>query len=645
MSVPEATLKWGIEDESCHRVGSPSVGSVVQLNDREFLCVTAKELVRFESSAVVDCYPFQLTSIVCVPEHGVAVGVTSVGSEFLVFPLSDMRHPIRPGVRTDDATIFNMISCADTIVTCGEFVKSWHFTYESPPFEARRASISLRAVIARNRTAIMNPPLADRTRGHIFVPDGSSLLRYTLGGRLVDSVLPFQCASPTTIGLCDKTRRFFTTNCEQGAILWTPSGAVCRRFLALGVTASLAIRFLTSEFALFVDAQGTFVIVDVRTSRTFDAFRIARPSRVFVFFPRIVVAAGATIRILRAVLPWKLWASTISRPLSLQRCPKSREAARILVECGDSHIKVFSPSTSHVLTTVTVQSTACLSGFHYDRGRGALPRDGAMPIFATGENPCKQVDLLQAKVTTIATCQYKNELCFALGTLTGHVLYYDYKTMKSRGRSGVLFQPISCLLSFGETLVIGFPDCLVLWSVQAEKVLAARSFVEHRVAMTFDDAVVFGLKDGKVAVFVVSQGLTDHDSDGVRLHDDAITAFARGSVFFVSASVDRTVRVWTYDFALRFQLVFPLPLYSVVVLNGKRDLLIGTDSEIMFVNGEVVFHGEVDAEDQEFDNFDKLHDFLETQFTPIEEDQEAEEADELLVMKKREERRRMPSKR
>jgi hypothetical protein len=647
MSVPEATLKWGIEDESCHRVRSSSVGAIVQLNDREFLGVTTKELVRFESSQVIDYYPLQLTSIVCVPEHDVAVGVTSVNSEFLVFPLNDIRHPIRPGVRTDDATIFNMISCANTIITCGELVKSWHFCYERPAFEFPRVSISLRAVIAPNRTTIMNTPLLDRKRGHIFVSDGSNLLRYTLDGHLIDTVLPFQCASPTTIGMCDKTHRFFTTNCEQGAILWSPMGTVCRRFLALGVTSFLAIRFLNSEFALFVDSNGNFVIVDVRTFRVFDTFSVGRLSRIFVFYPKIIVAAGSTIRILRAVLPWKLWASTISRPVSLQRCPKSHEAARLLAECSGSHIKIFSPSTSHVLTTVTVQSTSCLSSFHYDRGRGIMRRDevlvalrdGTMPIFATGENPCKQVDLLQARVTTITTCQYKNELCFAFGTLTGHVLYYDYKTMKPRGRSGVLLHPISCLLSLGERLVIGFPDRLVLWSVPAEKVLASRSFVEHRVAMTFDDAVVFGLKDGKVAVFVVSQMLADHDSNGARLHDDAITSFSRGSVFFVSASVDRTVRVWTNDFALRFQLGFPLPLYSVAVLNGKRDLLIGTESEIMFVNGDVVFHGEVDAEDQEFDNFDKLHDLLETQCTPIEEDQKVEEADDWLMMRKREQER------
>jgi hypothetical protein len=84
-AAPGCSVKWGIEEEATHRVRGSSIGSVIQIGDREFLGLTQKEVVRFEPSRIIDYYAYQLTSFVAVCEHKIVVGVTAVNSEFMVF--------------------------------------------------------------------------------------------------------------------------------------------------------------------------------------------------------------------------------------------------------------------------------------------------------------------------------------------------------------------------------------------------------------------------------------------------------------------------------------------------------------------------------------------------------------------------------
>ena len=131
--------------------------------------------------------------------------------------------------------------------------------------------------------------------------------------------------------------------------------------------------------------------------------------------------------------------------------------------------------------------------------------------------------------------------------------------------------------------------------------------------------------------------LVPHHSNGMTMHDGLITGLSLGSVFFVSCSVDKTLRVWNRDFTQRCLIVFPLPLYSCCALNGKRDVLVSTEKEIMIIDGSIIFDDQVDPEDDLFDNYDKKQDSLYKETTTFVEEEEEEEDQEDFLKQKNDE--------
>lgn len=145
------------------------------------------------------------------------------------------------------------------------------------------------------------------------------------------------------------------------------------------------------------------------------------------------------------------------------------------------------------------------------------------------------------------------------------------------------------------------------------------------------------LNDSSLDLIKQNYKLLLHGSNGMKMHDSAITGLSLGSVFFVSSSLDKTLRVWNRkDFTLRCIIILPLPLKSCCVLNGKRDVLVATEKEIMIVSGTYLFDGQIDPEDIVYDNYDQKQDSLYTETTVFYEEEE-EVVESVFDRKKQEE--------
>lgn len=653
----ECSTRWGLEVEADHKLRGHPIGSVVQIGMREFLCISQRDMVRFELSRVIDVYPFHLMSLLSIRELGIVVAVTASNPEFWVFQFDNLKNPVKTGVKVDDASVFNMAYSAKSkaLITFGETIKCWNFEYSAPRrafFDPPTVSITFKNVIVPISSSIMNPPILEQKRERLLVQDSSGALQsYSLRGTVMDTVVKLQ-SQQAAVGYYERSRKLLTSNSEQGVVLWNEFGTASNRYPSLGLDASLAIRFLNGEFAVLLNAKGSLTILDVKTSRVYHGYQYEKPvNRLFVFtepYTRIIACTESGVTVLKAVLLWKFWTSMISKPILMSRCPKLNEPARMFVLCANSHVMLLSPANARPLTAITLQTTSKVVTHFYDRGIVSLPemkrdqimlpvQDGTMPLFSTGQNPCERISTIDMKILSVALVNYKGKPCFCFGTATGNVMFYDYENLSPKGRAVVSQYPIVriCYHRESECLLLVFRDRVMQWTMKDEKTTEQINFTPSDVYMELDEIFVFGYSDGTIKSLCLKEGVVStHETSGLKLHDDEITGFSRGSCFFATSSMDQSVRVWSNDFILIHQVVLPLPLYSCAVLNGKRHLLVGTDSEIMFVDGKLIFGKEVDEEDARFDNYDRLRDSLDNQTTAFEDEREEEEAGETLLIAK-----------
>ena len=676
------TLKLGVEVESIHRLKSASAGSVAQIGPREFVAITQQKLVRFETSVVSGYLPFQLTAIVSIQEFNIIVGITAVSAEFVIILLEDTKNPIFTGVKTDDASIFNVFYCSKSkkLITAGEDVKVWTFIFKKGKnivIEPPTINLSYHCTVAQNyHSGIMNPPLVDYEKEVLYLDNKNSTLdMYNLDGDFIGCALKYRCTSKTIAAFNIQSKKFLTSNSEQGLIYWHHTGSVMNRF-SIGSTA-LCILFANKEFAIILESNNIISLLDVKTSRSFTCYRA--PEKVFRIFLfkdpvfRLILCCHSSIIILRIILPWKLWMKTVSTPLSMLRCSKYNEAARLLVMCSDSHVKLISPSRHMTLTAITLQALSSPVSFFYDRGTKQIPRDqvilslkdGTIQIFSTGENPCKLISSFEAKCLCICQCIFRKNLTFVFGTTVGNLLFFDYNDLKPVHRIVLYPYPIIqiyCIdkrdkkIATGESspeqssdfLVIAYEDRVFSYSLNEEKICDCVEIKGSEISINFNGVIIFGYDNGEIGSVVINNDrvLVEHFTNGLKIHDEKVTGLSLtlNSNYLVSTSSDMTVRVWNQEFILMAKLIFPIPLTSVAVLNGKRDIVVGTETEIMFIDGKTVFNGEIDEEDFEYDNYDLLNDALIAQFLALSMKEDEEDEVSILSGRKNDDEQKMKNK-
>lgn len=645
-------LEWGLEKESCLQIKSQSLGTVVQFREKEFLVLGQKEITRFESTIVKESYPYVLTALVPVPKYDILIGVTAVSAEFIILFMSDLKKNIMTGVKINDQSVFNIIFSAtsNTIITSGEHLMTWSFHFTSPEssvvFMYPKIKISMRNVILSHiHSSIMNPPMFDYTREELYVNDNKGNIQsYNLDGTSNGTAIKYGSSSQTQCGFFENSQYFMTTNTNQGAVLWPKkTRGISKRFY-IGTSASLAIQFIDDEYVAILDAKYSITIIDVKTSNFFNCYQSDIPvHRMFYFakpYPRIVLCAGGSVILLKANLPWRFWNPTFGKPLSITRSNKENEAARITVVLENSHVRLISPKTSCILTAATLTSLSTPISCFYDRGQSSQTKrdqlliplqDGSMQIFNTGQDPCQMIGSIDFKITSICQCKFRDDLSFCFGTNVGQLLFYSYSTMKPLGRIVCNYKyPIIGIFydKESECLIISFEERACLISLIQEKEVG--DYVNasiSKLSLFFDRIAIYATDHGLItSLYVLNQQLLFHETNSMRLHDDSITSFSLGSTFFVSSSLDKSVKVWSKEFNVMCKLVFPLPLLQCCVMNGKRDILIATLNEIMIAKGEDIFGENIDLEDEIYDNYDRKTDFLDNSILMFKEEEEKEES-------------------
>jgi len=155
-----------------------------------------------------------------------------------------------------------------------------------------------------------------------------------------------------------------------------------------------------------------------------------------------------------------------------------------------------------------------------------------------------------------------------------------------------------------------YQEEIIRYDIHVGKITSRKRIPAGRVSRVHQNLLVIGSEEGQIAmIFIRKPGLEIY-KEGVQCHQKAITGFAFGSTYFLSVSLDCDLKVWSYSGVQISVVTLPLPLYGVDILNGTRDILVGTESEIMMILGTSIFDEPFEPKDDVTDNYNEKQDAL-----------------------------------
>ncbi|KAK8892998.1 hypothetical protein M9Y10_030253 [Tritrichomonas musculus] len=239
--------------------------------------------------------------------------------------------------------------------------------------------------------------------------------------------------------------------------------------------------------------------------------------------------------------------------------------------------------------------------------------DGTVSGFFTGVSPCEEILNLSLKANFLCVVFYDGRWCYAALSKGGILSIYDYVTFSLLMQTSIGYLDVIKLFYdiLSQSLVIVNGKTTMIYDLQNKRISDQLDIEGSDVVSLFGDFVKFGYKTGHITTVYIEKGHFKTDSIiDKRSHSNEVTGFSFSPEFWISSSLDCNLLAWNYHEEKIFQIMLPLPLKACCIINGRRDILVATDSEVMKVGGDNFFLS-FDDEISEIDNYDKLCDYLE----------------------------------
>ncbi|EAY15170.1 hypothetical protein TVAG_201640 [Trichomonas vaginalis G3] len=548
------------------------------------------------------------------------------------------------------------------LITVGEHLTIWDFKFiPSPPtieFQpAKLIIIKINVILPYTKIQIINPPVINQNTGEIFVcnKDGN-LTCYDKNGKYADTMFNNLDYDQFAFDCFQETGEMLSVDPSNGLTLWHTKNVAIAQY-SIPSQYIVSIRFINEEFAMILTTNQQIILADYRTGFSYTCYTPKEQvTRFFVFNSHLYLICRNEIIVLEPIMPWRLWTRTSIPPVYVKRVEKRNSAARILVLCQNCQIRLLSPRNGQIITALTLSNTSTVQSLMYDRGYDDILHDilfinfsdGKTSVYSTGQSPCIEQSQIHMKATSTLVLRLPDDrLVYAIGTSIGHVILCDYETLKQIGHFFVTTMPITKVFYYRRTnsLIILSAYEVFLFSIYNGTIVHKIDLKSGELAELFNDNLVVDIGNGEMAVIDLlssSKLVRNKQFNGTKFHQGKITSISCSSHFLLTSSEDCSIRVWTKSLSLYAALEFPVPITCVCFLNGKRDIIVGADDNLMIINRNLLFEMN-DEEDDVYDNYDKLRDELMHETIRIVMEEEEEEIETLL--NKTKESEKTPTKR
>ena len=639
-------LNFGFQHKSSATFGTGNVGCIYPINRHENIITTNKNIYKAEDTTIKNSLKCQYSTSLFIPEAELIVAVTAQKSLICVIQLNDMENFILKNFDTDQVGVFHIIYSkkSSALITFGSGIKVWNFDLKVP--ERLRSAIlpTVKISLRHNfdnipyESSIINPPSFDYNDEILFIPTQKGIIGFNLDGKMMMKMSLFPANSKTAHAYIERKKRMLVYDDENGLNYCQAKGFVHTRY-SIGASTIIWLDFINVENAVLMNNKGSFYILNLKTGKSYNIYSTDKiPNKIFLLKEncQICLCYGPHVHTYNIIIPWKLWSINVTKSNCIRRIERRNEAARIISFTSNSFVKFFSPKDGSMLTAATPKSPSSPVAFLYNRGfltynlgpnkkivethspstdekLYMVLSDGHIAIFDTTKNPCLELSNLDIKAKLFVSCFYDNEYSFAISSFFNEVLITDSNfQIKRKFKISIdnfcqlLFDPItSCLICVmtRETLLLD----LTTNSICSKILIKGTSMVELN-----NDILYFGYEDGDIVFVTIDATKKElqiiENKSQQKAHTSSVTGFAFSSTFWISVSTDMSIRYWDYFNNNFYTIYFPTSLYGCEVLNGDRDVIVGTESDLMIIDGKIVFHGERDEVNKELDNFDLKED-------------------------------------
>ncbi|EAY20820.1 hypothetical protein TVAG_436440 [Trichomonas vaginalis G3] len=622
-------INYGIEPDFQLNVFTGPVNSVYMVSDTEYVASSTREIVKFEGSNVKMTGNFQFDCSCFVKPAEVIVGISSRGHEFVVLPINNFAKPIIEGMPTNMLTVFHILYSekSSVLITLGTGIKTWKFEFpeQNSILSHRRNDIKITPIstfLSTYDAPIVNMPPFNYIDEELLLPSIQGLQYFKINGNQSQQATKLPVSKVSNYTLFEKTRK----------VLVTENGDVCvwNKFHNLTHRHTFSTELITSIFmpdkenAIIVTGSLNVFMMNVKTGRFWRCGTLPQtPNKIFQFPKRKEVVAMTflnTLTFYKVNIPWKLWAASILKSKILQRVSKLNEAARILIISDSNFIKIYSPRTKTQVTTASPSVAGNIIFPFYDRGSKLVKKDnlftilanGAVLGFETSTAPSVEFINVEMKATSMVKFQYHDRDVYGITVLTGDLVVVDpdnfnilqsiqVSSSQSPVRNSVLGASYIICFTDDETVLIDLYDL----SIVLRKKLLINGCVKAR-----NDTLYVGKESGNIILYEIRGAIINEIPPPFRQHNLAVTAIEFGTDYWISAALDGLLKFWDYKNENLKTINFFTPLFSLTIMNGMRDTLVGTSNDVMVVPGTVVFGNITDKENKDIDNFDRYVDEL-----------------------------------
>ena len=426
------------------------------------------------------------------------------------------------------------------------------------------------------------------------------------------------------------------------------------------------MKFLNSFFLLMVDNNNDIFLYDVKLFKHVSVFHFNKKiDKVFFisknniksrknnffqllndhnddedkFYKKqkyIIISSDNTVFFKKISLPYKSWVRLQSNPTSIKRCNKKKTAARIMIFTKDNKVLFYSPKTSDLVCSLDAPD--CNSVL-YDRGifLDYLP-DGrikfidtnlledrlftssynrGITVYDTDTEQCLSVAKCDFPATAITLCEYNDRWVYCIATPNCELVFLsmvgyceiDRVALESNQKRIVdlLYHHKShCIYAVLNNEINRF-------DFKARRIVESIAVESNVVSKIHGDLLMVGFRNGIIQPFIIHEFQTFPINNfsinpNSTYHKDAVTGLTFSSKFFVSSSLDGSLKYWDYSFNLLYEITLPFPLLTCELLNGKRHVLVGIEKAILYVDGSIPFGEESDIYEATIDSFDLLYD-------------------------------------
>lgn len=633
-------IKFGIFEESSHVHDTTSISSACFIDNDSFVIATLSKTITMNKSSILESVSMQFSHILYIEKYNTIVAVSSHSSNLFIFPAHDMSRPYISNYPTAQHIISFLLYSpkSEAIITIGEKIRVFYLKV-SQNSKLMRPTVIIESTFTFKSMFNLsgcNSIGFDTNEEILFLPSPEGIYTYSIKGESLSRIARLTTNMSTVYAYTNNPKELLVSDPTNGLSLWSSIGTLVQRIPYDG-SSIITMEFIDDENVLILDDKNVFFIVNIRSKRSMIGYiSERRPSNIFLLkshTPLLIISYENSFDVMSIRIPWKVWELNVIRPIFTGIVPKPDHLPRFLVHTKNSFVKIFSPKDGRQLTAATPSYAAFPISVFYDRGclihyhKDQFNTYTAEPIlidpsrelllmlldnnhialFDSLYSPSKEIRAIPVKAESIRYCVYENEWCYAIHKEIGDISILDYDAFELKENFHLSNSTIRNFFYYHPkpSFVVEFDREIVLFDLELRKITSRISIsIKSTYSELFSDSLYIGDINGSINKFDINPELgLVRDTIEINGHQEAVSSLSFSLEYMVSTSFDGSVVIWDYSFNKIFQIKCPLSIFSSCFLNGCRDLILGTESELMIMKGDSLFKGSKDHENKLIDNF------------------------------------------